>query len=326
MRPLPALIALPEALEAFDAAAAGLDDPRPHPPEAALRQLGDALMTEVLDLTLETALEDWLQPICESVIGGLHAAVLRIERDADRARDRLAEALRDFDGSEVADVDLQDARDRCRATDVAVQALERVRDAAAAAYTSATGETWSPWRGAVRKTPVSAAQLDARAALQARDARRATANDPGDWVVALRASPQAKAPEDAMRIFDALNWAHAQWPQMALAISDAPGGERIAKRWAAQKCVPVVLARPDFTRHGRSAPFRANDTLLAFHPVCVFTLSRSLVDAGAKPFGPVLNLIDQAQRANIRCVRIARKGAAASDAPMSQDLASADTA
>src|SRR5437879_544168 len=107
-------------------------------------------MTELLDTLLGTALEDHLAVVCETFIGGLHAGSQRLERDADRSRDRLADRLREFDGSEVADVELQDAKHAADAADVAVRALEIVRDAAAAAYATATGEVWSPWRGSTR--------------------------------------------------------------------------------------------------------------------------------------------------------------------------------
>src|SRR5690606_6521611 len=37
----------------------------------------------------------------------------------------------------------------------------------------------------------------------------------------------------------------------------------------------------DFERHGKAAPFRANDELLALQPACCLTLSRSLDEARA---------------------------------------------
>lgn len=301
---------LTEHLGGFDGLAADLQDPRPHPTADALRQLGAAIMTELLDTVLETALEDHVVAICETLIGGLHSGVLRLEREADRARDELARGLRHFDGSEVADTDLQESHKRADAADVAVRALELVRDAAAEAYAHATGETWSPWRGSIR-SGVTAAQIDAQAALRSVEHRRLAATDPGAQVVAFRASPQARGPEDARRIFDALNWALGEWPQMSLALTGAAGGERLAKRWAQQKRVPLVLARPDFTRHGRAAPFRANDTLLSLEPVCVLVLSRSLEAAdGTTAFGPALNLAEIAHARGLRCVRIARRTAA----------------
>ncbi|MCR5876667.1 DUF2493 domain-containing protein [Phenylobacterium sp. J426] len=309
MRPSPTYFNAAE-LDAFDALTAALQDPRPHPTEPQLRQLGQALANELLDTLLGTALEDHVETICETFIGGLHAAVQRLDRQADREREALAALLRDFDGSEVADVDLQEAKQRADALDVAVAAVERVRDAAAAVYASATGEVWSPWRGSVRGGTETAAQADARSALRALEARRRGAAEPGDFVVAFRASPRSDAPEDACRIFDALNWARAEWPQMSLALTGAKGGERIARRWAQQNRVKLILARPDFDRHGRSAPFRANDQMMALQPVCVLVLPESLgaaASAKAPPFGPALNLAELARRRGVRCLRVAAK-------------------
>ncbi|HEY2357630.1 MAG TPA: DUF2493 domain-containing protein [Phenylobacterium sp.] len=299
-------------LSAFESRTTDLQDPRPHPTEAALSQLGSAIMTETLDLLLETALEDHVGVISETLIGGLHSGVQRLEREADRARDALAQQLRDFDGSEVADGDLQAAKRTAEALDVAVQALEFVRDAAACAYTSATGEVWSPWRGNVRGSRTTAAQIEAKAALRAVRDRRQAACDPGQAVVAFRAAPTANSPSDAGRIFDALNWARSQWPDMALATTGAAGGEQLAKRWAVQKGVKVILARADFDRHGRAAPFRANDELMQLEPVCVLTLAASLEPGlgEVRPFGPALNLAQEAHEAGVRCVRIGRRAMA----------------
>jgi hypothetical protein len=311
MRPHPHFLDTAD-LDAFDARTAALEDPRPHPTEPQLAQLGTSVMTELLDVVLGSALEDHAATICETVIGGFHAGVQRLEREADRQRDALADRLRDFDGSEVADVDLQEARHAAAALDVAVRAIEIVRDAAAGAYATATGEVWSPWRGSTRPSRATAAQVDAQAALNAVERRRLADLDAGDFVVALRASPRSDAPEDASRIFDALNWAKAQWPGMSLAVTGAKGGERLAKRWAHQKGVRLVLARPDFERFGRAAPFRANDQLMALRPVCVLVLPESLravAAAGAPPFGPVLNLAEQARAQGVRCVRITARPA-----------------
>jgi hypothetical protein len=282
----------------------GGDDPRPLPDAEALQQVGSAVMAELLDLVLGSPLEDRFVLICEGLIGGFHSAALRLEREADRARDALSRGLREFDGSEVADHDLQMARHAADAADVAVGCVEAIRDAAAAAYANATGECWSPWRGQVRSSGSTAAQIEAEQLLRARRARDRAETQTGP-VVAFRGAPSATSPTDASRIFDALNWAHGQWPEMALALAGAPGGEQLAKRWAAQKRVPLVLARADFGRDGRAAPFRANDRLLALEPVCVLTLSTSLeAHDDQRAFGPALDLADRARRAGVSCVRI----------------------
>ncbi|MCF8506885.1 MAG: DUF2493 domain-containing protein [Caulobacter sp.] len=291
----------------FEAQALTLDDPRPHPHEVALIQLGHALMNEVLDVFIDTALEDFQAIASESLIGAFHSAAQRIEREADRARDDLNRLTRDFDGSEIADTELQTATRKARAADVATMALEFVRDAAAASYTTATGEVWSPWKGNVRASRTTAAQIEARDVIRSAKARKHSAADPGATIIAFRGSPLADTAEDAGRIFDALNWAREQWPEMALATTGAKGAEKLAIKWAKSKNVTLVLAKADFDRHGRAAPFRANDEMLELDPVCVLTLANTLNaerGAGLQPFGPALNLGQKAGDKGVRHVVI----------------------
>lgn len=292
---------------AFDDLTASLGDSRPHPQEEALVQLGRALMTELLDVIADTALEDFQTVLGEALIGAFHSAVGRIERDADRARDAMRRLDRDFDGSEAADVELQEATTRARAADAATQATEKIRDAAAEAWTSATGEVWTAWRGSRRGSFLTAAQLDARQAIRAVRERRADEAFHRGAVVAFRGAPTADAAEDAARIFDALNWALSEWPDMALATTGARGAEKLAIRWAQQKGVKLILARADFDAHGKAAPFRANDDLLALEPACCLTLGRSLDEGRGgpdRPFGPALNLGQKAMEQGLRHLAI----------------------
>jgi hypothetical protein len=292
-----------DRLTAYEAQALLLEDIRTHPPEAALHQLGGSLMTELLDVVGESALEDFHVLIGEALIGAFHSVAQRIERDADKARSHLGDLVRDFDGSEVLDTEIQEATSKARAADVATLAMEIVRDAAAAVYTTTTGEVWSPWKGSVKASRSTAAQIEARDALRAAKARKHATADPGKTIVAFRAAPQADTADDAGRIFDALNWAKDQWPDMALATSGAKGAEKLAIKWARQKGVTLVLAKADFDRHGRAAPFRANDEMLELDPVCVLTLANSLNPSRAadlKPFGPALNLAQKAGERGLR--------------------------
>ena len=257
---------------AFDDLTASLGDARPHPTEDALIQLGRALMTELVDVISDTALEDYQTILGEALIGAFHSAAGRIERDADRARDAMRALDRDFDGSEAADVELQDATAKARSGDAATQACELIRDAASETWTIATGEVWTAWRGSRRGTHLTAAQLEAKQAIRAIRNRRSGEADPGGPVVAFRGAPMADTAEDAGRIFDALNWAKGEWPDMALATTGAKGSEKLAIKWAQQKGVKLILARADFDRNGKAAPFRANDELIALEPEVCLTL------------------------------------------------------
>ena len=100
---------------------------------------------------------------------------------------------------------------------------------------------------------------------------------PGATIVAFRAAPQADTAEDAGRIFDALNWARSAVARHGAGdLWRSSGGEKLAIKWAKQKGVTLVLAKADFDRNGRAAPFRANDEMLDLEPVCVLTLANSL--------------------------------------------------
>ncbi|HEY2707201.1 MAG TPA: DUF2493 domain-containing protein [Caulobacteraceae bacterium] len=279
----------------------------PPPEPEALEQLGQALMTETLDVITDTSLENFRTTIAEGLIGAFQSIVLRLQRDWDRAADEVKRQSRDFDGSEIADVELQTAIARAHTAEAAVDALERVRDQASDAYTSATGEVWMPWRGSVRRTACSAAQIDARDALRAKRAREHALAEPGASVVAFRGAPKADTAADAGRIFDALNRASSQWPDMKLATTGLAGSEKLALSWARQRHVDVILAKPDFDRHRAAAPFRANDALLALEPVLVLTLPQSLDDvraAALQPFGPALNVGQKADQAGVRHIAL----------------------
>lgn len=296
---------------AFDDLTTGLGDARPHPTEEALAQLGRALMTELVDVISDTALEDYQTILGEALIGAFHSAAGRIERDADRARDAMRALDREFDGSEAADVELQEATTKARSGDAATQACELVRDAASDTWTIATGEVWTAWRGSRRGTHLTAAQLEAKQAIRAIRNRRAGDADPAGPVVAFRGAPTADTAEDAGRIFDALNWARETWPDMALATTGAKGSEKLAIKWAQQKGVKLILARADFDAHGKAAPFRANDELIALEPEVCLTLVHSVdrTRETQRPFGPALNLGQKAIENGMRHLPIKARAA-----------------
>jgi hypothetical protein len=296
---------------AFDDLTASLGEGRPHPTEDALVHLGRALMTELVDLISGTALEDYQTILGEALIGAFHSAAGRIERDADRARDTMRSLDRDFDGSEAADAELQDATGKARAGDAATRACELIRDAASETWTIATGEVWTAWRGSRRGTNLTAAQLEAKQAIRAIRNRKVGDADPGGPVVAFRGAPTADSAEDAGRIFDALNWAKSEWPDMALATTGAKGSEKLAIKWAQQKGVKLILARADFDTHGKAAPFRANDELIALDPEVCLTLVQSMDRARGdqRQFGPALNLGQKATENGIRHVSVRARAA-----------------
>ena len=75
---------------------------------------------------------------------------------------------------------------------------------------------------------------------------------------------------DHRAIWDALDKALAKHPDMVLLHGGSPkGAEFIAARWADARKVTQIVFRPDWTRHGKAAPFERNDQLLQTLPIGV---------------------------------------------------------
>lgn len=300
-------------LNDFEALCAAARDDRPHPERDALEQLGLALMTETLDVIGDTALEDHVTPIAEGLIGAFHSISLRLQRDWDRAADDVKRLSRDFDGSEIADVELQNATAKAHAAHAAIQAVEMIRDRAAETYTAHTGEVWAPWRGSIRRSTATAAQIDGREALRVKRIQAMEGAAVGGHVVAVRGSPSANTRTDANRLYDALNWARAQWPDMQLATTKCPGVEQLAMNWARDHHVDHIRVPFDKAKHDRAAGFRANDAMMDLEPVLVLTLSHSLDPVRAaetEPFGIALNAAKRAQSMGIPHLEIRLRKAA----------------
>lgn len=302
---LPQISFLMGDLSDFDQQVLALEDQRAYPTEDALTQLGTVLMNELLDTTMGSGLEDHQTIIAEALIGGLHSAIQRLEREADRSRDQVQSRMRDFDGTEIADVELQEATRKTNALDVAVKAVEFVRDAASSSYTTATGEVWTPWRGNVRPSRLTAAQLQAKSVIRAAELAKQQPIPAGSVIIAFRGSPKANTAIDANRIFDALNWALKEHPNMVLATTGANGAEKLAARWAKQKNVTLITAAADFDRFHKAAPFKANDEVIRLEPTLCLTIPNSLdPEADTTPFGPALNLGQKAVQNGIRHIPI----------------------
>lgn len=297
-------------LSAYDTTCAHAQHELPHPVQAEVESLGHNIANEILDAFLNTALEEQVPALMEGLIGGLHSAILRLQREADRSGDDMRRLNRDFDGSEIKDVELQEAHLKFNRAEAVVMIGEVLRDAMADTYTQQTGEVWTPWRGSARNHATSQAQIEVREALRARQRREQALADPGAHVVVFRGARNAKSQVDAMRIYDALNWALAQYPDMRLATTGNYGAEQIALKWARDKRINPIIAKANFDRFKSAAPFRANDELMTMDPVLVLTLEATLdpTVAAEGAFGPAVRIAEAARGRGIRVVSVtARK-------------------
>jgi hypothetical protein len=96
---------------------------------------------------------------------------------------------------------------------------------------------------------------------------------------------------DHKLIWGKLDQVHAKHPDMVLMHGKSPkGAEKIAARWADHRNVTQIGFAPDWTKHGRAAPFKRNDQMLDVLPIGV------MVFAGT---GIQENLVDKARKLGI---------------------------
>lgn len=254
----------------------------------ALAAFGRELATLMTDGLAELGLAALAPRLGAQLVSLVHREIGRLERDADTGADAIARLVREHDGSEVADVELQDAMAEQHRRDEIIAALGLIREAAAEAYAATTGETWQPRAGSRTGPRVTAAQIDAREMAAARRRAREAALNPEGPRIAVTGDTAATDPS---LIFDTLDRIRDRHPDMVLVTKGARGAEAIASRWAATRQLPQIAVAPDWPGARRAAPFKANDEIIAMKPIGVVVFGGN---------GVALNLAQKAERAGIR--------------------------
>ncbi len=235
----------------------------------------------------------------ESLLWGFVNCLDAQVRRLDRATDRLLPEMRDLeraqDGTEVKARELELITDRARNFGDRRDAFETMRDLAADAYRTETGDLWRPRRGShVSQTGhLTSAAIDARDFQRARKDRELRAHLPQGTLVAIAGG---KHVADVGAVIARLDKAREKYADMVLVHGGGPGVERIAAQWAERNDVHQVVCKPDWTAHGRAAPFRRNDELLNLLPKGVIAFPGS---------GITDNLVDKAVALGIPVQRCA---------------------
>ena len=242
-----------------------------------------------------TQLADERESLLWGFVNTLDAQTRRLDRAADRLVPELQDLQRAQDGSEVQAHELERLTDRARNLGGRRDAFEQLRDTAADAYRSSTGNTWRPRYGShVSQTrKLTSAAVDARDFVRARKDRETRAHLPEGTLVAVAGG---KNVTDPGAVFARLDKARAKYADMVLVHGGGPGVEKIAAQWAERHGVHQVVCKPDWDRHGRAAPFRRNDELLNLLPKGVIAFPGS---------GITDNLVDKAVKLGIPVQRIA---------------------
>jgi YspA, cpYpsA-related SLOG family len=264
-------------------------DPRPLPkPETiggAVADMLDALVATLGNTRLEPDLEDLLW----STVNLFHRAADRVQSELDGNEDAQKRCQKEQDGSEIRSVELE----RLTAEGITLierrNSMEHFRDHAAEQFERHTGSSWRPRAGSmVRHRALTASVIDSRDFLAAKRRAETEALIPAGPKVAFTGGLDFN---DHHLIWDRLDKVHAKHPDMVLLHGGSPkGAERIAASWAANRKVPQIAFKPDWTRHAKAAPFKRNDEMLNVLPIGVLVFPGSGISA---------NLADKAKRMGI---------------------------
>jgi len=245
---------------------AGEPDPRPLPEaealQGALADIFDALVVTLADTRLEPDLEDLLW----STTNVFHRMASRVDRELDTNEQAQKRSQREQDGSEVRSVELEDLTAQGISLIERRNAYELMRDLAAVLFEAHLGQTWHPRSGShVSRRTLTAALIDSRDYLAAKRRTDLEPLMPAGTKIAFTGGTECN---DVQAVWTALDRVRAKHADMVLLHGGSPkGAEKIAACWADNRNCPQIVFKPDWTRHGKAAPFKRNDQLLDTAPI-----------------------------------------------------------
>jgi len=255
--------------------------------EGAVSDIFDALISTMADTALDTELDDLLW----STVNIFHRATERIERKLDDNEQAQKRGQREQDGSEIKAVELERLIEVGQGLIERRDSLEVFRDNAAELYLRTTGSPWSPRNGSlVTRRALTSAMIDSRDFIAERKRANREVLIPAGPKVAVSGGADYN---DHKLIWDKLDQVHAKHPDMVLMHGKSPkGAEKIAARWADHRDVTQIGFAPDWTKHGRAAPFKRNDQMLDVLPIGVMVfpgtgIQENLADKARKLGIPV---------------------------------------
>ena len=265
--------------------------PEPRIAAGAVADIFDALTATFADTRLEPDLDQLLW----SVTNLFHRAIGRIERQLDDNELAQRSSQNQQDGSEIRSVELERLTAEGQSLIERRNAMEFLRDEAAAQYERQMRSPWRPRTGSkVSHKHLTAAMIDSRDFIAARKRAERETLIPNGPKIAVTGGLDYN---DYQLIWDRLDKALAKHPDMTLLHGGSPkGAELIASKWATARKVTQIAFRPDWTKHGKAAPFKRNDAMLETLPIGILVFPGNGIQD---------NLADKARKLGIPVWRIA---------------------
>lgn len=243
-------------------------------------------------------LEEELGHIVSGLCTGVHFRRRRLRSAAEKLDAQLAIAWRDFDGSEIANTQIEDMTSQLKDMDITIQMLSTLRQVLITALLTHFDIRWVPPGGG---SYTSSARRRTSALIDAGDylaARRKQAADELSPIGTFIAFAGDRDFGDDKAVWEALDAIRNDWPDMILVHTGCgAGGDLIADKWALARAVTRIVVKPDFDKHGRRrAPFERNRVLMR-----QFTPEILVATPGS---GYIENLVDEMRKINRKVIRI----------------------
>ena len=262
------------------------------PSDDAMLHAVRATWNELFGLFPNTPLERASEDLAWNFVNIFHRAAEKQERRLDDATDQVRLAIADDDHSEIGSTNLEEAIDKARAAEAAMQAFQTMREQAAMMYCAETTHSWRPFSGGRNAKGVTSAIVDGRSFLKARaDTKRTQALPAGTPVVFSGGRftiPEADANTFADNLFRTLDRVRERVGDMVLVHGgDSKGVDRFAAGWAERHKIPQVIFGLN-PKLGQKAGFRRNEQMLGLNPRYVIAypgngvLERLVIDAKAR--------------------------------------------
>lgn len=244
----------------------------PPDPDGTAQTLS-AIWSDLFALFAGTALECDAEELAWGLVNLFHRAAAKRGRQIDRATDEIRCLIASNDGSEVHSSQLETEIERAQAAEIAMLALESMREMAALLYSRETGSSWKPAGGSRLNhgANCTSAMVEGRDYLRARAAASRRAAMPDGTPVLFAGGRHSFATDHEAKTFAANVWETLDKVRDRVANlvlvhgGDGKGVDRLAAAWAEARKVPQVAFGLD-SRLGQRAGFRRNEQMLSVNP------------------------------------------------------------
>ena len=236
-------------------------------------ELRDQIVLETFETLIGglqgTGLASEIEPLAHGLATLLQRRATALSAQADKHKRQIQGLIEAQDGSEVAEMELDKTTRRFEILWEKADALTIMAEKAAQCYETQTGQAYTPVTGSrtSKDARASGAVFEANELLNKHDREMAERNTVTGPKIAITGDADAK---DCREIYRILDQTRAKHPQMVLCHKGhGKGVERIAATWARNNRVDQILFRPNWAGHGKAAPFKANDAIIAAKPIGV---------------------------------------------------------